>query len=579
MQVRYLALLLSLPAVLCRAEDDLFELSIEQLSQLEVSVASLVQESILDAPASVSVVQREQWQLSGARRVGDALEDVPSLVTFSTWGGAPVYNLRGYGSELSVRGLASSLEGVPLNSFAYSSSAYDKPNLQLDLLQDIEIIRGPGSTLYGTDAFHGVMAYRLRHADVTGQSLQFSFADPQYEAAHVYSASQWGALSVDAGVAYQHQHDQHLNFRYQDPQSGDWQTGQRANQFENASVYLTTRYELAQGSVRWGFYQDDYRAEDFSGLGRQFYIKLPDNFQLQSPDMQQDLDHSDQVSHFWMSYLNYERQWQALSLNVKTYYWQSEQGWAFDNSRYPDSLTTLGNTTLPCKANAASSNPNPLICAHELFQFVANERSGGSINLSGKNQLWMRQWVLGAGMDLMTVGDGVFIRRDASGNELEHTESDYNNKYRRIAYGFFQGRSVVTSNSEINYGLRYDDYDDIGGHQSPRLAYIYALNEESRIKLLYGHAFRAPSAIELYGSGAVLGNSALKPETIDSYEWVYQYYGARWQFDATLYYNAWHGAITLVPVGSGTNNQYQNNDENRARGLELNLRQQHDNTT
>lgn len=44
MKARFLALILSLPAGLCLAEDDLFELSIEQLSQLEVSVASMVQD-------------------------------------------------------------------------------------------------------------------------------------------------------------------------------------------------------------------------------------------------------------------------------------------------------------------------------------------------------------------------------------------------------------------------------------------------------------------------------------------------------------------------------------------------------
>lgn len=578
MLIRISPLLLCLLASHSHGQDDIFELSIEQLSQLEVSVASMVQESILDAPASVNRVGREQWQLQGARRVGDALENVPSLVTLSSWGGAQVHNIRGYASELSVRGLASSLEDVPLNSFAYSSAAYDKPNLQLGLLQDIEIIRGPGSTLYGTDAFQGVMAYHLRHAAQIGNELQLSMADPQYEGADFYSARQYGNLSVDVGAAYQHQHNQHLNFYYQDPLSGDTEYGERANQFENASVYVSSRYDASFGSLRFGVYQDDYRAENFSGLGRQFFIKLPAVFQLQSPDMEQDLDHSDQVSHFWMTYLNFEKQLADIRLNLKTYYWQSEQGWMFDNSRYPDSLTTLGNTTLPCKANAQSANPNPLICAHELFQYVANERSGVSATLSGQNQLFLRQWVMGLGMDLMGVDDGVFIRRDASGQELEHTESEYDGKKRRVQYGFFQGRSSVSTNSEINYGMRYDEYDDIGGHSSPRLAYIYALNDAARIKLLYGHAFRAPSAIEIYGSGSVLGNSTLKAETIDSYEIVYQQFNASLQFDLTLYYNAWHDAITLVPVG-GTNNQYQNNDENRAHGVEISLTKQQASTT
>lgn len=553
------------------AEQDVFELSIEQLAQIEVTVASLVQESILDAPASVSVVNREQWQASGARRLGDALEDVPSLVTFSSWGGAQVHNMRGYGSELSVRGIASSLNGVPLNSFAYSSSAYDKPNLQLALLDSIEIIRGPGSTLYGTDAFHGVMAYRLRHAENSGRQLQLTLADPQYEGASLYSAAEVGKVDVDVGFSYQQQHDQHIGYTYTDPQSGLNERGERANQFENSSGFVQLNYQGALGRWQFALYQDDYRAENFSGLGRQFYLPLPVNFQLQSPDMEADLDHSDQVSHFWMSYLNYERDLAGMTLALKSYIWKSEQSWGFDNSRYPDSLTTLGNVTLPCKADSNSTSPNPLICSHQLYQNVENKRSGLSATLTGRDMGFARKWVLGAGMDLMGVTDGLYARRDSAGEYLERTEPGYLGEDRRIHFIFMQARSRLSDNGELNYGVRYDEYDDVGGHTSPRLAYLYSLSHVSRLKFLYGHAFRAPSAIELYGSGSVLGNRELKPEIINSYEAIYQYATTQLQFDATLYYNQWQDGIALVPVGSGINNQYQNSDENRAHGVELSM--------
>ena len=553
------------------AEQDVFELSIEQLAQIEVSVASLVQESILDAPASVSVVKREQWQANGARRVGDALEDVPSLVTLSSWGGSQVHNMRGYGSELSVRGIASSLNGVPLNSFAYSSSAYDKPNLQLALLDSIEIIRGPGSTLYGTDAFHGVMAYRLRHGESAGNQLQLNVADPQYEGASLYSASEWGRVDVDAGFAYQHQHDQHLGFTYTDPQSGLTERGERANQFENSSAFVQFGYQDTLGRWQLALYQDDYRAENFSGLGRQFYLPLPVKFQLQSPDMEEDLDHSDQISHFWMSSLNFERDMAGMTLSLKSYFWQSEQGWIFDNSRYPDSLTTRTNVTVPCKSDSSSTSLNPLICAHQLYQTVENERKGLSATLSGRDLGLARQWVLGAGMDLMGVTDGIYARRNSAGDYLERTAPGYLGEERRIHFIFMQARSRLSDNGELNYGVRYDEYDDVGGHTSPRLAYLYSLSNVARLKFLYGHAFRAPSAIELYGSGSALGNSELKPEIINSYEAVYQYASQAVQFDATLYYNQWRDGITLVPVGDGINNQYQNTDENRAHGVELSL--------
>jgi iron complex outermembrane receptor protein len=73
----------------------------------------------------------------------------------------------------------------------------------------------------------------------------------------------------------------------------------------------------------------------------------------------------------------------------------------------------------------------------------------------------------------------------------------------------------------LNAGVRYDHYETFGGTTNPRVALIYSPLARTTIKLLYGQAFRAPNAYELYYEGG--GNKAnlnLHPETIRTYEAV-----------------------------------------------------------
>jgi outer membrane cobalamin receptor len=89
------------------------------------------------------------------------------------------------------------------------------------------------------------------------------------------------------------------------------------------------------------------------------------------------------------------------------------------------------------------------------------------------------------------------------------------------------------------YGARLDEYSDFGRHTSPRLGLVYHPRADSAVKLLYGQAFRAPSAVEIGGAqNSVLGNPALKPEIIDSYELIGMRETANMLATLTLYRRA-----------------------------------------
>lgn len=124
----------------------------------------------------------------------------------------------------------------------------------------------------------------------------------------------------------------------------------------------------------------------------------------------------------------------------------------------------------------------------------------------------------------------------------------------------------------VSYGTRFDHYSDFGDELSPRLGLRYLPTQSSAIKLLYGHAFRAPTVAELYfvplaGVGAT-GNPDLKPETIDTLELVFMQQGRNWQGELIVFANHWEDAIVL-DLSDPSTGDYVNDGENRARGVEL----------
>jgi iron complex outermembrane receptor protein len=96
---------------------------------------------------------------------------------------------------------------------------------------------------------------------------------------------------------------------------------------------------------------------------------------------------------------------------------------------------------------------------------------------------------------------------------------------------YIQDEFTITDELILSAGVRYDYYSTFGNTVNPRIGLIYNPFEKSSFKLLYGTAFRAPNAFELYFEDGVLpgsqkSNPGLDPEEIDTYELIYeQYFG------------------------------------------------------
>ena len=154
-------LVLCLPASSAPSdEQDLFSLSLEELTELRVTSASRLEESVAEAPVPVTVVTAEMIRRSGARSLKDVLITFVPGMTFVQDQNEVVVAMRGVYSS-SQQKILILLDGHRLNSRAYSMANPDH-SIGLEKVQQIEIIRGPGSSAYGNVALTAVINIVLK---------------------------------------------------------------------------------------------------------------------------------------------------------------------------------------------------------------------------------------------------------------------------------------------------------------------------------------------------------------------------------------------------------------------------------
>lgn len=139
-------------------QEDLFEMSIEELLDVEVTSASKKAESLYDAPAVMSVVPREEIDAYGDRDLHQLLQRQPSVYTRDVF--PYTDNLVGFRGDMSCLSDTHALiliNGRPIRESAQGLNVNIYKTFPLSILESVELIRGPGSVLYGSNAATGVI--------------------------------------------------------------------------------------------------------------------------------------------------------------------------------------------------------------------------------------------------------------------------------------------------------------------------------------------------------------------------------------------------------------------------------------
>lgn len=170
--------LAGVPAAVAHAGDDLGSLgrmSLEELSNLVVTSVSKDPESIATAPAAVYVITREDLLRSGATTLPDALRLAPNLQVAQHSANAYTVAPRGLAGNYAAQNFPNKLlvliDGRSVYSPLFSGVYWDAQDVVLEDVDRIEVISGPGATLWGANAFNGVVNVITRSAADTAGVL------------------------------------------------------------------------------------------------------------------------------------------------------------------------------------------------------------------------------------------------------------------------------------------------------------------------------------------------------------------------------------------------------------------------
>src|SRR6266446_10040589 len=166
---------------------NLKQLSLEQLGNVEVTTASKEPEQVWRTPAAIYVITQEDIRRSGATSIPEVLRLVPGVevarIDSSKWS----IGVRGFGSRLS-RSVLVLIDGRSVYTPLFAGTYWEVQDLLLEDIDRIEVIRGPGGTLWGANAFNGIINIITKNARVTqgglisvgGGNVEQGFAGARY---------------------------------------------------------------------------------------------------------------------------------------------------------------------------------------------------------------------------------------------------------------------------------------------------------------------------------------------------------------------------------------------------------------
>ena len=499
--------------------------------QQEVTAASRQAESIFDAPASVTILPQEELRAFGFQTVWDALGGLRGIYqtddrTYPSLGFRGFSQPQDYGNRI-----LSLTDGHVMNDDLLGSSyvGYDARSDLMDV-ERIEVVRGPGSALYGTNAFFGVVNLVTRDAD-TLLRPHASIATDGFRG---------GRLRVGGGTRFNRE-------------AGFWASASGVLA-QGDDLYLPELTDAADGMVRGadGFYAATTMARAWYG---EFTLQGSWHRRQKSiPTGAFDTLVGDPRSHSQDSRGFVELRWEprfspevALSARVFLDYYEYEGSFAYDP---PGAL-----------------NPETGVVRDGWLGYW----TGGEARLLLRPVEWLR----------ITAG---FEARGSLVAELT-SESDADGRYLDEDARFFVLGGYAVAEVKplewltLNVGARYDFVSTFAdGAFSPRAAILLRPWETGIFKLIGGSAFRAPSVYELrYNDDGVtqVAPDSLSPERIWTGELEFtQRIDDELSAIASVFYNHIENLITTVPAADGLFQYGNSTDVAQTLGAEAELRRE-----
>jgi iron complex outermembrane receptor protein len=510
-----------------KSQPDLSESSLAQLGNIPVYSASMHLQSSEDAPSSVTVITAAEIEEQGYRTLADILRTVRSFyVTYD----------RNY-SSLGVRGFERPgdynsrilllIDGHRMNDNVYDDAMIGTEfPIDVDMIQRVEIVRGPNSSLYGSNALFAVINVVTRQAtEVNGLELSADAASfDTYKGRISYGRVVGRLRFLISGSFYGSRGPNELFFQEFDSADTNYGIASHADDDQLGTALATVSYRdfTLQGS---------YGTRE-KGIPTGAFGTIFDNPGTRTTD-----------SHGYLD-LRYEHTFAG--------------SWDVLGRLFYDRYSYEGTYLYPSPVDPTQISPN--------LDFADGKWWGAQVQVSKTAPLHNR---ITAGFEFRDN-----IRQDQSNYNLNPYSGDLVINHNSVIGGvYLQDEVAITPSLTLNAGLRYDDYSDVAGGTDPRAALIYRPASKTDLKFIYGEAFRIPNVYERYYSDTPnLPNPSLLPEKLHSTEFVWeQGVSSRLWLSTSAFHITMDSLITAESTDNGMQ-IFRNVQDVRSDGIELELK-------
>lgn len=473
--------------------------------------------SLADAPAAMTVITAEQIRARGATNLLEALRGTPGI----TLNGRQV----GGRKTLSIRGAEDRHTLVLIDGRRISStddtighSDYQYGWVGIEQIERIEVVRGPMSALYGSEAIGGVINIITRQAQREwsgGVTLRGDVGEGDTGNGHRLAARASGPLAERLNVA-------------------------------------VAVEEVRRESTPW---EQDRRVSEMEGQDRQTGSLAISYRPFEGQTLKLDLLRSDETRDRDQQYAYYTR-----PIYLDTYELERRQNSMAWNADWGDLQSQLRFT----RSEVDVTNKRTQNLAPTRPQSIRDDVWDGSLNVHiGEDHA-------------LTVGGEHRDERLENAGLIGGSDSATHQAV------FIQDEIALATDWALTLGARLDDHEIFGRETSPRAWLVWRATPELTFKAGYGEAFRAPTLKQISpnyvgaeGPHTFLGNADIKPETSRSFELGVDWHDERGAYTANVYRNEIDDLIyyrrlrTEPGIPPRTIYQYDNIEQARIEGLEL----------
>ena len=503
------------------SDQDLMSLSIEDLAHAKVFSASRHLEDSRQAPSSVSIITAEDIKRYGWRTLADALGSLRGFYTsydrnYSYLGVRGFLRPGDYNSRILLM-----INGHRLNDGVYGSAPMGTEfPLDLDLIDHIEVVRGPGSSLFGTNAVFGVINVITRRP-TSGKTIEVSGDTSSFlgRTGRLTADLQQGKFSgLFSGSLYRNPGQSRLFYSEYDAPGTNHGLAEDVDGDRSGHAFADVQY----GSFRLqDLFDTRTKLIPTGAYGANF-----NDGRNRTTDSAAAID------------LSYHRGLSLGDVDVRVYY---------------DWYDFLGV--------GPYGYPGPTYMAANLAHA---DRVGTEATFA--RQIGRNRIIVGADYEY-----DIKVEQTVKLEGQRPSFDDRRQPWQAAVFG--EAKLNVVPKLSVRLGGRLDWFNAYGNSLSPRIALVYSVNPRTTLKYIYGRAFRVPNAYESYYSDSVAveaPNPRLKPETSGSHEIVLERGLTPWmQMKLDGSYNHLGSLIDQVPDTNTGLTHFVNAGRDRGRAIEM----------